>query len=264
MTWAAASAVTLAGAVWVIRPDDRWMMRRRLAVPAGSVAGGRALAATFAAGIFVVMVMVPSTVTRLCVVVCAGAAWFGLRLHRAAAARAAARDFSAEVARLVRDLSAELRAGVTTIAAFRAVVADASDAWRPLRDLPGSDVPTALRRLGDRPGGSSLIDAAAAWEIADRTGAPLAGLLERVADHIQEGVDVDREIALEAAPARSTGKLMAMLPVLGLVLGTTLGAQPVHVLFGTVPGLACLSFGLLLSCVGLWWIDRIVVAVERV
>jgi tight adherence protein B len=56
---------------------------------------------------------------------------------------------------------------------------------------------------------------------------------------------------------------MALLPVFGLTLGTVLGAHPVHVLFATWPGVACLGVGLGLSCTGVWWIERIVTKAEE-
>jgi tight adherence protein B len=99
--------------------------------------------------------------------------------------------------------------------------------------------------------------------VADRTGAPLATLLARVAAGVQDDIEIDREIATEAGPARATGTLMAALPVVGLALGTMLGANPIRVLFATVPGLACLVVGLSLACAGLWWIDHIVHAAVK-
>lgn len=259
--WAAASAaVAVAAALWVVHPDDRWVLARRLGGTEPAWARGRRAAVVAAVLVLVVAV---SPATRLAVIAAAGAAWFGLRLHRTSAARAAARDFSVEVARVVRALSSELRAGISPVVAVQAVATDASDAWRPLRRVGARDVPGTLRRLSERPGGSGLVDVAAAWEIADRTGAPLAGILDRVADGVQNDVDIDREVATEAAPARATGRLMASLPVVGLLLGTTMGADPVRVLLGTAPGLACLVAGLTLACAGLWWIDRIVRTLEQ-
>jgi tight adherence protein B len=69
-------------------------------------------------------------------------------------------------------------------------------------------------------------------------------------------------VAVEAAPARATARLMAFLPLIGIVLGTTLGADPIRVLTGTTIGVACWGSGLALACVGVWWIERLVRAVE--
>jgi tight adherence protein B len=131
-----------------------------------------------------------------------------------------------------------------------------------MRVATSVDVPDALLTIATTPGGEALADAAAAWSIADATGAPLAVVLERVSDAVQATVDVEREVAVEAAPARATARLMAFLPVIGIVLGTTLGADPVGVLFGTGVGVGCLISGLALACAGVWWIERLVAAVE--
>jgi len=135
-------------------------------------------------------------------------------------------------------------------------------AWAPMRVTTSVDVPHALLAIATTPGAEALADAAAAWSIADATGAPLAAVLERVSDGVQATVDVDREVAVEAAPARATARLMAFLPLIGILLGTTLGADPVGVLVGTGLGVGCLISGLALASAGVWWIERLVAAVE--
>ena len=256
--WTFACAIAVTGAVLVARPDDHVIIDRRLRAASPSVSPRRVVMALAGATTLTVLSIAPSTATRWAVVACAAAGWFGCRLHRVSAARAAARDFGAEAARFVGALSSEIRAGVIPVMAVHTVAADASDTWAALRRISAPDVPMALRRLAEVPGGSGLIAAAAAWDMADRAGAPLATLLSRVAEGVQDDIEIDREIATEAAPARATGTLMAVLPVVGLLLGAMLGADPVHVLFATGPGLACLIVGLVLACAGLWWIDHIV------
>lgn len=261
--WIVAAATTLTAAVWVAGPDDRWVLDRRLGRADLPAAPGFGAMVVLTALVATLLLLVPSTPTRLAVGACAAGGWFGLRLHRRATARAEARAFSAEVAQVVGSLSATLRAGVTPVLAVQAAAAEGSEVWRPLRRAVAADVTAALRRLAERPGGAALVEAAAAWEIADRTGAPLAGILDRVADGIRGDLEIEREITAEAVPAWATGRLMAALPVVGLVLATTMGANPVRVLLGTVPGVTCLVVGLVLAGTGLWWIDRIVSAVER-
>jgi tight adherence protein B len=256
--WTFACAIAMTGAVVVARPDDHVIVDHRLGATAPPMSARRVVMALAGATIVTVLSIVPSTATRWAVVACAAGGWFGCRLHRVSAERAAARDFGAEAARLVGALSSEIRAGVIPVVAVQTVAADASDTWTALRRISASDVPMTFRRLAEVPGGRGLITAAAAWEVADRAGAPLATLLSRVAEGIQDDIEMDREIAMEAAPARATGTLMAVLPVVGVLLGAMLGADPVHVLFATGPGLACLVVGLALACAGLWWIDHIV------
>ena len=56
--------------------------------------------------------------------------------------------------------------------------------------------------------------------------------------------------------------MLAGLPALGLLLGAALGADPLHVLLHTGPGLGCLLIGGLLEGAGLWWALRIVRGAE--
>jgi tight adherence protein B len=49
---------------------------------------------------------------------------------------------------------------------------------------------------------------------------------------------------------------------MGLLLGTALGADPLHVLLHSGPGLGCLVVGGVLEGVGLWWALRIVRGAE--
>ena len=51
---------------------------------------------------------------------------------------------------------------------------------------------------------------------------------------------------------------VAVLPLLGLGLGAGMGADPVHVLTGTVVGSLCLAGGVGLAGAGVVWVDRIV------
>ena len=87
-------------------------------------------------------------------------------------------------------------------------------------------------------------------------------MLDRVAFTAREDAEIDREVQAEAAPARATGRLMAILPVLGLSLGAGMGADPVYVLTSTVVGATCLAGGVALACVGIVWVDRIVASVD--
>jgi tight adherence protein B len=41
-----------------------------------------------------------------------------------------------------------------------------------------------------------------------------------------------------------------------------MGADPVHILTGTVLGATCLAAGVALACAGIAWVDRIVASVD--
>lgn len=261
MIWCAAAGVTTAVAWWAKHPDDGLLLRLRLSQQAAVGLRWPPPTAIVVTVSGAAIVGIQSVASQLAVVAIAAVVAFGLALHRSASRQRQARQFRSETATFLRAWSAELRSGLAPVDAARAAAGDDA-VWNPIRIASAVDVPDALLAVAAKPGGEALVDAAAAWSIADTTGAPLAVVLGRVADAVQAIVDVDREVAVEAAPARATARLMAFLPVIGILLGTTLGADPVGVLVGTGLGVACLVLGLALACLGLWWIERLVVAAE--
>lgn len=171
----------------------------------------------------------------------------------------------AEVTELVLVLAAALRAGLPAPMALGQaarefpVLAAAAHAA-----LIGGDVPATLIDLGRRSaGGEGLSRLAAAWQVADSTGAPLAEVLDRLSIAEREERDVRREVRAGVAPARATATLMALLPAFGLLLGTGLGGDPLALIVEEtlVSGAVCAGAGL--AALGVWWIDRIAEAAER-
>jgi tight adherence protein B len=171
-----------------------------------------------------------------------------LRLHR-----------RGQVVWMCDALVAELESGQPPAAAVDAVAQE----WPELeavRDAAklGGDVPSALRALSERPGGEPMASVAAGWEVASRSGAGLVSVLERLAGVLRTDEDVRREVDANLAAPRATATMLAVLPVFGVALGTALGADPVGVLFGTLPGAVCVAAGSLLAVTGLFWVERIV------
>ena len=74
--------------------------------------------------------------------------------------------------------------------------------------------------------------------------------------------DQRADLRAQLAGPRSTAVMLAGLPVLGLLLGSALGADPLHVLLHTGAGLGCLLVGGVLEGAGLWWALRIVRGAE--
>jgi tight adherence protein B len=154
---------------------------------------------------------------------------------RAAAARERGR-VDAAVAGAVGALAADLRAGQQPAQALAALGAD-----------PATRHP-AVR---------------AVWTVAERSGAPAAAVLDRVEQDLLSRRAQRREIAAALAGARSSGALLAVLPVLGIGLGAAMGAHPLTVLLAEPRGQLALAAGVTLETVGMFWTARIVAAAEE-
>ncbi|MCW3843602.1 hypothetical protein ONA70_26205 [Micromonospora yasonensis] len=99
--------------------------------------------------------------------------------------------------------------------------------------------------------------ARAAVRLADRTGAPLAELLERVEADARA---TDRGFAAagaQAAGARATAWLLAALPLGGIGLGYAIGVDPVTVLLHTPVGGGSALAAVALQIGGLLWAERL-------
>lgn len=83
-------------------------------------------------------------------------------------------------------------------------------------------------------------------------GVPLAGLLERLADALEDGQDA--HLAREAASAgpKSTARLLGLLPLAGLGLSALAGAPPTDLLTGPL-GWIVVGTGVALAVVGHLW-----------
>jgi tight adherence protein B len=127
----------------------------------------------------------------------------------------------------------------------------------------GGDVPGALTEAARGPGAEGLLGLAACWRVAVDRGAGLAAGLDRLEAALRAERDQRADLRAQLAGARSTAVMLAGLPVLGLLLGTALGADPLHVVLHTGPGLMCLLIGAVLEAAGLWWALRIVRGAEE-
>ncbi len=102
----------------------------------------------------------------------------------------------------------------------------------------------------------------AVWSVSERSGAPAAAVLDRVEQDLRARQGQRREVAAALAGARSTGTLLAVLPLLGIGLGAGMGAHPVTVLLAQPRGQLALVAGVLLEALGVLWTSRIIAAAE--
>ena len=187
-----------------------------------------------------------------------GVVWSGSVLVRRGRLRNRRADQRREAVDVCDALVAELRSGQPPGHALAWVVRS----WPGLERAStvaglGGDVPGSLRQLAARPGAEPFGRIAAGWEVAQRRGAGLADVLDCLSRSLRDDEDVRREISASLRPTRATGRLLALLPVFGLGLGYTMGADPLAVLVGSTLGASCLALGAALAVGGLFWVERI-------
>lgn len=161
-------------------------------------------------------------------------------------------------------LVAELRAGAHPASAIDAAAAEATPDVAPVLGAAasaarlGADVPAVLRRHDEPALHPWLVRLADAWALAQRHGVPLAGLVEAVRCDAEQRIRFAADLDARLAGPRASAAVLAGLPVLGLLLGQAVGADPWQVLAGTAAGQLLLVLGAALGCTGVAWSGRIV------
>ncbi|MFJ8108762.1 type II secretion system F family protein [Streptomyces sp. NPDC096132] len=197
--------------------------------------------------------------------VVAGAAGVPLlrRVRRAARARRARERRGDAVIALCAALAGEVRAGRQPGEALQRAARDSGGLGEAQAAVLaaarfGGDVPKALAAAARQPGAGGLLGLAACWRVAVDQGAGLAAGLDRLEGALRTERDQRADLRAQLAGPRATAVMLAGLPVLGLLLGAALGADPLHVLLHTGPGLGCLLAGGVLEGAGVGWALRIV------
>lgn len=192
------------------------------------------------------------------------AGWRRWRSRRAARARIAA---IVGVADALGGLVAELRAGAHPAVAAESVANEAGDgaACVALRAVAaaarlGGDAEVALANtagaadVGVR---STLERLARAWALAQRHGLPLADVLDAVRRDLDASARFAAQLQAKLAGPRASAAVLSCLPVLGVLLGEAMGAQPLEVLGSTGAGQALLLIGGALMFAGTAWCARL-------
>jgi tight adherence protein B len=258
-------ALSLAALAVLVWPDGRARRRVRLRAIGGARAGtGRSRdghgelpvpAAAAAASAAVAAVLSTPLVAGLAAVaafLCARS-WTARRLERRAEERLRS------LTEGLGALAADLRSGRSFSAATEAAVAACADAEsatalaRALR-APGVTPPTGqdgeLTAALDRVSAGVLLSA--------RTGCSLAAVTAAVEDDLRARQRLRQELRTATAAPQASAMLLAGLPVLGLAMGSGVGADPWRVLTTTGTGQVLLVVGVALELAGLSWSGRLV------
>lgn len=186
--------------------------------------------------------------------------------HRRPGARRRSEAERTRVVEFASALAAEVRAGRPARAAVVAALdGQPAGPWgdRVRAAAAGDgDVGSALAAGAEEPGAEDLRDVAACWQVAEVTGAGLGGALEEVAAAAGERSAHQARVRAQLAGVRTTGWLLATLPLVGMGLAASAGARPWRVLLGTPSGFALLVLGLGLDAAGVLWLHRMARRVE--
>ncbi|BDE16873.1 MULTISPECIES: type II secretion system F family protein [Mycobacterium] len=228
--------------------------RRRLAADAGAVGWG------CVGVVAVALAVLPLTTAVAGAMAAATVAVRALRRRRSRSAAAEGRALEASLEVLV----GELRVGAHPVHAFD-VAADESGGpvSRAMRAVAararlGADVPAGLRAAGQ----TSALPAqweriAVFWQLAGEHGLAISTLMRAAQRDVAERQRFSAKVVSGLAGARATAAILAGLPVLGMLLGQLIGAQPLRFLCGGGVGGWFLVAGVVLLCCGLLWSDRI-------
>ena len=184
---------------------------------------------------------------------------------RAVAARRREVKQQSELASLADALAAfgaELRSGRPVERAVQAASAAAGDE-HCARALSLAVRSPTVAPAPSGPPGDALAAVSRAVVLSSRTGCSLAAVVGAVEDDVRAGMGHARELRAATAGPRASALLLAGLPLLGLLMGSGVGADPWHVLTGTAAGHALLVCGAGLEGAGLLWSGRLVARALR-
>ena len=99
------------------------------------------------------------------------------------------------------------------------------------------------------------------WQLAHDHGLAIATVMQTAQHDIAERRRFGSRVEAGLAGARATAAILAGLPLLGLLLGQALGADPVAFLLSGGAGGWLLLIGSALICAGLLWSDTIIAGV---
>jgi tight adherence protein B len=246
-------AAALALAVW---PGRSAVRRRRLAWVSG--AGVRRLPDLPTAPVVAAVAAAAGAIvgTPLVGLLAGVVGFLGARTWLAGRVQARAEEQVLALTEGLAALSAELRAGRSLAAASDAAVGACGDISGPALSRALRDPDTAP--AGDGPVAEALARIAAGVRLSSRTGCSLAVVAAAVEDDLRARRRHRDELRAAVAAPRASALLLAGLPVLGLAMGSGIGADPWGVLTTTGVGQVLLVVGVGLELAGIAWSGRLV------
>lgn len=163
-------------------------------------------------------------------------------------------------------LSAELGVGQPLVTAFERAASSIPVVICPLSRSAvrfGGDLAEALKQDAEREKLPALRALSALWQVSEESGASLATSVSRLATTQLASEEIRGTLQAELAGPKATAKVLAGLPALGMLLGASLGGDPLGWLTGSIWGIGVLIAGVGLEALGIFWVSRMMRAVER-
>lgn len=108
-----------------------------------------------------------------------------------------------------------------------------------------------------------LAPLALAVAIFEFAGAGVGSVIENLTSDVLQSRNEQAEIQAELAASKATIAVLAGLPILGIVMGGIMGANPIGWLIANRFGYLCLGLAALLELAGLVWIRRLIAKATR-
>lgn len=173
------------------------------------------------------------------------------------------------VAATTERLAVLLTAGIPPATAWRHLATPASGKGPPLAPVAaaataashGDELSDAIQSAaaGDddevRDAWAAL---AAAWRVAEVSGAPPARSLRALASSFRALGRIQRQMSVALAAPAATARMVMAMPVVAVLFGFLLGFNTVGTLLTTAPGLLCLGAAAALMLVGARWNRRMI------
>lgn len=252
-------AATLLALAVLVAPNRP---RRRIALPVRHRRPGRALIAGLLAVLSAAAAVAVSPAVLVAGVVAAAAVLGRVRHRRRDRLRL--REGRAMAAALEL-LTGELLVGAHPIAAFAAAASESAgavgDSLRAVasRAQLGADVAEGIRAAAAvSPVPEYWHRLAVCWQLAAEHGLPMSVLMRTAHRDILDRQRFADRTHAALAGARATAVILAALPLLGVLFGELIGANPLRFLFGGGLGGALLVAGVTFICAGMAWADRII------
>ena len=169
-----------------------------------------------------------------------------------------------ELSLLVAEVATRLRAGAPTAAAWGLALARIDvggsvgvhetyprilDEWA--REPPRWSVPLRARSPDADAARTAAASIALACRFSNGLGAPLADILDAIGDSVDDAQAVEEARRVASAGPLMSARVLAALPLVGIVSALALGASPWHFYTGATVGRICVLLGVLAWVAGI-------------